>query len=224
MLDFRVRLSSLEAAEAREDLVRAMAQSPRVVPHLHLCLQSGSDHILRAMKRRYTSGGFLRRVERIKDALDAPAFTTDVIVGFPGETDADFEATLKVVREVGFAKVHIFSYSPRAGTPAASLRDAVPDAVVRERRTRLHELDVEMTRAYQRSLLGRCLDVLIEGANPQGAGHVLGTSCRYVQVSCRGHAPALIRKRVRVRTVAVEGGVIVGEPEAAPVGRLELRF
>src|SRR5262245_57904737 len=102
--DFRVRLSSLEAAEARDDLVRAMAQSPRVVPHLHLCLQSGSDRILRAMKRRYTSAGFLRRVERIKRALDMPAFTTDVIVGFPGESDADFEATLDVAREVGFAK------------------------------------------------------------------------------------------------------------------------
>ena len=135
--DFRFRLSSLEAAEARDDLVRVMSRSPRVVPHLHLCLQSGSDRILGLMKRRYSSAGFLERCRRLKEALDAPAFTTDVIVGFPGETEADFEATCEVVREVGFAKIHVFSYSPRAGTPAALLRDAVPPAVMQERRQRL---------------------------------------------------------------------------------------
>ncbi len=220
--DFRVRLSSLEAAEARDDLVNAMAQSPRVVPHLHLCLQSGSDRILRAMKRRYTSGGFLRRVERLKQALDAPAFTTDVIVGFPGETDADFEATLRVAREVGFAKIHVFSYSPRAGTPAALLKDKVPDRIVEERRQRLRELECELTTVYQRRLLGRRLDVLVEGADPQRPDHVRGTSCRYVQVSCRGHAPALVRKRVPVRAVSVEEGFIVGEPELPDSGRVEL--
>src|SRR5205807_2091896 len=117
--DFRVRLSSLEAAEARDDLVRVMSRSPRVAPHLHLCLQSGSDRILGLMKRRYSSGGFLERCRRLKDALDTPAFTTDIIVGFPGETDADFEATCHVARAVGFAKIHIFTYSARAGTPAA---------------------------------------------------------------------------------------------------------
>src|SRR5262245_47049790 len=96
--DFRVRLSSLEAAEARDDLIRAMARHPRICPHLHLCLQSGSDRVLAAMKRRYTSGGLLERVARIRRALDAPALTTDVIVGFPGETEADFAATCRVVR------------------------------------------------------------------------------------------------------------------------------
>src|SRR5262249_31349369 len=87
---FRIRLSSLEATEARDDLVRVMKTHPRIVPHLHLCLQSGSDRILRAMKRRYTSAGLLERIGRIRAALDRPAFSTDVIVGFPGETDTDF--------------------------------------------------------------------------------------------------------------------------------------
>jgi threonylcarbamoyladenosine tRNA methylthiotransferase MtaB len=220
---FRVRLSSLEAAEAREDLVRTMAQSSRVVPHLHLCLQSGSDRILRAMKRRYTSAGFLRRVERIKDVLDTPVFTTDVIVGFPGETDADFEATLNVVREVGFAKIHVFSYSPRAGTPAARLKDAVPDRVVNERRQRLRELEGEMTVAYQRRLLGRRLDVLVEGADQERPGHVVGTSCRYVQVSFPGEIGTLLRKRVPVRANEIDGVIIVGEPELAN-SRIELQL
>src|SRR5207237_10335301 len=100
--DFRLRLSSLEAAEARDGLVGVLAAEPRVCPHLHLCLQSGSDRILAAMKRRYRSAGFLERCRRIRAALDRPALTTDVIVGFPGETEADFAETLRVVRAAGF--------------------------------------------------------------------------------------------------------------------------
>jgi threonylcarbamoyladenosine tRNA methylthiotransferase MtaB len=211
--DFRIRLSSLEAAEARDDLVRVLAEQPRVCPHLHLCLQSGSDRILTAMKRRYRGAGFLERCRRLREALDRPALSTDVIVGFPGETDADFEATCRVVREVGFSKVHVFSYSPRQGTPAAALPDTVPPAVVAERRERLRELERELADAYHRSLLGRRLDVLVEGADPRRPGHVLGTSCRYAPVSFAGHAPALIRRRVPVRAVAVAEGVILGEPE-----------
>src|SRR5262245_43654722 len=110
--DFRIRLSSLEAAEARDDLVRVLRDHPRICPHLHLCLQSGSDRILKATKRRYTAAGFLERCRCLKETLDRPAFTTDVIIAFPGETDADFEDTCRVVREVGFAKVHVFSFSP----------------------------------------------------------------------------------------------------------------
>jgi threonylcarbamoyladenosine tRNA methylthiotransferase MtaB len=211
--NFRIRLSSLEAAEARDDLIRAMSQSPRVVPHLHLCLQSGSDSILRAMKRRYTSSGFLRRVERIKDTLDLPAFTTDVIVGFPGETEADFEATCRMVREIGFAKVHIFPYSPRAGTPAALLPNAVPPAVMSERVDRLRGVASECTLAYQRQLLGRELNVLVEGADPRRAGWVQGTSCRFVPVSLRGHVDALLRRVVPVRATQLEEGMILGESE-----------
>jgi threonylcarbamoyladenosine tRNA methylthiotransferase MtaB len=220
--DFRVRLSSLEAAEARADLVRAMACSPRVVPHLHLCLQSGSDRILGAMKRRYTSAGFLERCRRLQEALDVPALTTDVIVGFPGETEADFAATCRVAREAGFAKVHVFSYSPRAGTSAALLPDAVPPAIIQERCARLRELESELTHAYQRRLLGRRLEVLVEGADPKRPGNVQGTSCRYLPVSFRGHAPSLLRKVVPVRATGIEAGMIVGAPEALPIDRWPL--
>jgi threonylcarbamoyladenosine tRNA methylthiotransferase MtaB len=220
--DFRVRLSSLEAAEARDDLVRAMAQSRRVVPHLHLCLQSGSDRILKAMKRRYTASGFLKRVERLKAALDAPAFTTDVIIGFPGETEADFEATCRVVREVGFAKVHIFPYSARAGTPAALLPNAVPHAMMENRRARLLEVESRCARDYRQRMLGRRLEVLVEGPDPKRAGRVQGTSCRYVPVSFRGHAPALLRQVVPVRVSQLEDGMLLGEPELASAGRFAL--
>jgi threonylcarbamoyladenosine tRNA methylthiotransferase MtaB len=211
--DFRIRLSSLEAAEARDDLVRVLGAEPRVCPHLHLCLQSGSDRILARMKRRYRREGFLERCRRLRATLDRPAFTTDVILGFPGETEADFEQTCAVVREVGFAKVHIFSYSPRQGTPAAQLTDAVPAPVVAERRERLLRLGRETAQAYQRELLGRRLDVLVEGPDPERPGFVRGTACRAVPVAFAGYLPALVRRCVPVRAVAVEDGVVVAEPE-----------
>lgn len=220
--DFRVRLSSLEAAEARDDLVRAMARHPRVCPHLHLCLQSGSDRVLAAMKRRYTSRGFLDRVARIRQALDAPAITTDVIVGFPGETDADFEATCAVLHEAGVSRIHVFSYSPREGTAAAGLRDDVPPPVKAARREALHALERELAGAYHGSLLGRTLDVLVEGEDRGRPGHARGTSCRYAPVAFPGHVPALLRQRVLVRVERAEDGVLVGEPVTSRPRRREL--
>lgn len=211
--DFRIRLSSLEAAEARDDLVRVLSTQPRVVPHLHLCLQSGSDRILHKMKRRYRSTGFLERCRRLREALDHPAFTTDVIVGFPGETEADFQDTCRVLREVGFSRIHVFSYSPRDGTAAAEFPDRVEPAVVAERREHLRRLEGELAVSYYRGLVGRVLDVLVEGADPRRPGHVLGTSCRYAPVSFPAHAAALVGRRVPVRADRVEHGILVGEPE-----------
>lgn len=219
--DFRVRLSSLEAAEARDDLIRAMAGHPRVVPHLHLCLQSGSDRVLTAMRRRYRRKGFLDRVARIRAALDAPAFSTDVIVGFPGETAADFAETCEVVREAGMSRVHVFSYSPREGTDAARLGDDVPSAVKAARREALRQLEGELAERYYQSLVGRVLDVLVEGPDDQRPGHARGTSCRYAPVAFPGDGAALRRQRVPVRALRVENGLLVGEP-IAPAGRLAL--
>jgi tRNA A37 methylthiotransferase MiaB len=135
-----------------------------------------------------------------------------VILGFLGESDADFEATCRVVREVGFCKMHIFSYSPRAGTPAASMADAVPPALVAERRRRLLALERELADAYYRSLQGRVLDVLVEGADAQRPGWARGTSCRYAPVAFEGQAAALLRRRVPVQVVDVANGVILGKP------------
>ncbi len=210
--DFRIRLSSLEAAEARDDLARAMASLRKVTPHLHLCLQSGSDRILALMKRRYTSSGFLQRVDRLKNSLDLPAFTTDIIVGFPGETDADFDATCQVARAVNFSKIHVFSYSLRAGTPAATLPDQVPAPVIAERRDRLRDLERELAERYQRGLIGRDLDVMVEGEDPRRGGHSLGTSCRYAPVSFPGYAPALRGRLVPIRVRGLSDGVLYGEP------------
>jgi threonylcarbamoyladenosine tRNA methylthiotransferase MtaB len=220
--NFRIRLSSLEAAEVRGEFVDALARSRRVCPHFHLCLQSGSDRILERMRRRYRAASFLERCRRLRGVFDIPAFTTDVIVGFPGETDADFAETCDVVREVGFSKIHLFSYSRRKGTPAADFPDSVPPEKIRARRLRLLELEAELSQQYHRSLLGRQLDVLVEGADPSRPNHVLGTSCRYAQVSFRGYLPALLARRTTVVAYEVADGVIVGAPEAEPGFELTL--
>jgi len=222
--DFRVRLSSLEAAEVRGEFVDALARSRRLCPHLHLCLQSGSDRILALMKRRYRSGGFLGRCRRLRTALDRPAFTTDIIVGFPGETEEDFVATCRVADEVGFAKMHIFSYSPRGGTPAAVLPDRVPPQVIAERRARLLELERRLACEYMRGLLGRRLEVLVEGADPERPGHVRGTACRQTSVSFPGRIEVLLRRTVPVHAIGVADGVLVAQPESAATltGRIPL--
>src|SRR5262249_9893988 len=137
----------------------------------------------------------------------------DVIVGFPGETDADFEETCNVIRAAGFSRIHVFSYSRREGTTAASLREAVAPAVVVARRERLHRIERELADAYCHHLRGRQLDVLVEGPDSERPGYARGPSCRYAPVRFPGYAPALIRRRVSVRAVGVVDGVILGEPE-----------
>jgi threonylcarbamoyladenosine tRNA methylthiotransferase MtaB len=214
---FRIRLSSLEAAEARDDLIRAIAGNPRVVPHLHLCLQSGSDRVLARMRRRYRVASFLERCRQLRRALDLPALTTDLIVGFPGETEEDFEATCRVARAAEFAAMHIFPFSPRRGTVAATLPDQVPPPVVAARKARLAALAEELTQAYLRQLVGRRLDVLVEGVLPDRPGHVTGTSCRRVPVVFPG-SPALVRRRVAVRATAVVGATLAGETADPPAG------
>src|SRR5262249_5602248 len=138
---------------------------------------------------------------------------TDVIVGFPGETDDDFAGTCNVLEQVGFCKIHVFTYSPREGTHAAVFPERVPPDVMARRREYLRALEEKMAAAYARSLTGRTLDVLVEGADPKQPGHVLGTSCRYVPVSFPGLAPALVGHRFPVRAGAWQGSTILGEPE-----------
>jgi threonylcarbamoyladenosine tRNA methylthiotransferase MtaB len=210
--DFRIRLSSLEAAEVRDDLIETMAAQPRVCPHLHLCLQSGSDRILQAMKRRYRSRSFLERCDQLRHAFDQPALTTDVIVGFPDETEADFEETCAVVRAAAFCKIHIFTFSPRKGTPAAGLPNRIEPRIVEERRRRLLALEGELAERFCRSLIGKRMRVLVEASPAIHDRHVRGTSCRHVPVELAGFGPALLGKCVDVRIADWQRGVLIGDP------------
>lgn len=212
--EFRIRLSSLDAAEARESLLKVLAANRRVVPHLHLCLQSGSDRVLTSMRRRYSAGRFQEQVAMARELLDHPAITTDLIVGYPGETEEDFEASCTVARQAGFASMHLFAFSAREGTRAATLPDPVPPTVIHDRMRRAAEVEASLADAYRRSLVGRDLEVLVETAEDNRPGQVQGTACRGVRVSLRGLLPALRRKLVPVRAIGVAGELVVGEPVA----------
>ena len=180
----RVRLSSIEATEVTRELIDVMKMfSVQVCPHLHVCLQSGSDRILRRMKRRWTRRHIIERCDLIKDELHLPAFTTDVIVGFPGETDSDFEQTMDACRQIGFSKIHMFPFSPRRGTPAADMDDQIPKSVKAQRGKTLMELETDLKQNYLESLVGERLQLLTECVHDDGTAS--GTSCRYAQVRAR---------------------------------------
>src|SRR3954468_23158989 len=171
--EFRIRLSSIEATEVTRELIEVMAEYPeKIAPHLHISMQSGSDSVLRRMRRRWGCQRFVDRCRLVQERLDRPAITTDIIVGFPGETDAEFADTIATSRTVGFSKIHIFPFSPRRGTPAAEMPNQVPKHVKQERSQELAAVEAEMRDSYYRGLIGRRLRVLAES---QDDGHWVGT-------------------------------------------------
>jgi threonylcarbamoyladenosine tRNA methylthiotransferase MtaB len=185
--NFRIRLSSLEAVEVTPELIDLAASRPeRICPHFHVSMQSGSDAVLSRMRRRWPSGRFIERCLAIREALDAVALTTDVIVGFPGETDADFEATCHAVETIRFSKLHIFRFSPREGTPAAKMPEQVESRVKHQRAVHLAEIGDRLRRQYMESLVGKELQVLVETRPAEMPGTVCGTADRYVPVQLPG--------------------------------------
>jgi tRNA-2-methylthio-N6-dimethylallyladenosine synthase len=169
----RVRFTSPHPKDFTDDVIAAMAETPNVMPSLHMPLQSGSDRVLKAMRRSYRMDRYLGIIDRVRAAMPDAAITTDIIVGFPGETEDDFTQTLDAVRAARFAGAFTFQYSPRPGTPAAALDGQVPKAVVQERYERLVELQGEMSWSESRKQVGRVLDVLVaEGeGRKDGATH-----------------------------------------------------
>lgn len=157
----RVRFTSPHPAAFTDDVIDAMAETPTVMPQLHMPLQSGSDRVLKAMRRSYRSSRFLAILDRVRARMPEAAITTDLIVGFPGETDDDFGDTLRVVEQAGFASAFTFQYSPRPGTAAASMDGQVPKAVVQERYERLLALQDSASERANRSLIGSTVEVLV---------------------------------------------------------------
>ena len=147
-----------------------MAETPNVMPQLHMPMQSGSDAVLKAMRRSYRRERYLGIIERVRAAMPDAAITTDIIVGFPGETDADFEQTLDAVRAARFASAFTFQYSKRPGTPAAQMPDQVPKAVVQERYERLIALQEEISWAAAKELVGREVEVLVSAGDGRKDG------------------------------------------------------
>ena len=209
----RIRFTSPHPSGFRQDLIEAYGRLPKLCEYVHLPMQSGSDRILRAMKRPYSRERYLAIVAALRAVRPDMYFSTDVIVGFPGETDADFAASCRVAREVGFSKIHIFPFSARRGTPAAEMPDQVSPEVRAERSRQLAELERELRDRYFGELVGRPLRVLVEG-QLEDSHRLLGTSCRYAPVELVGDK-SLVGKFVDVLAAEVADNCIIatGEPK-----------
>jgi len=177
----RIRFTTSNPYNLTPTLIRAMREVPKVCEWFHLPLQSGSDRILERMNRGYTRARYLELVEALREAEPAMAFSTDIIVGFPGETDEDFEATVEMIERVGYDNVFVFRYSRRPGTPAAAMPDQIHDAVKAARNARLLEVVQRVTAARSGLLAGRTMEVLVDGTSRKSPGELAGrTRCNRV--------------------------------------------
>src|SRR5204863_2232778 len=186
----RIRFTSPHPKDFRAPVIAAMAECEAVCEHAHLPLQSGSTRVLKAMRRTYSRDRYLRLVAELRATIPGLALTTDLIVGFPGETDAEFEETLSAVEEVGYDSAFTFVYSPRAGTEAASMADQVPDEVKRERIERLVEIVQRVARERNEQRVGLIEEVLVEGPSRTDPTLLRGRTRRNTTANFSGSAAA----------------------------------
>ncbi len=180
----RIRLGSLEPRIITEEFIKAIATVRQFCPHFHLSLQSGSDSVLKRMNRKYSSGEYYDRVQLIRRFFDNPSFTTDVIVGFPGETQEEFDQTLEFVRRIGFSHIHVFKYSKRAGTKAAVMQDQVPEDIKSSRSDELIALSNLMEKEYMEQFLGKIEKILFEESiEIEGVLYQVGHNERYLKLA-----------------------------------------
>jgi len=204
----RLRLGSLESVEVEPRLLQLMAQEPRLCKHLHLPLQSGCDKILQSMHRPYDTVRFKNLLADIRRQVPDVAITTDIIVGFPGETEEDFATTLRFAEECGFAKMHIFPYSKRKGTPAEAMPNQVEENIKAERAARLAQLDEKLHRQMLLSMVGKTEEVLFE--QPVDGEHMEGLCGPYLRVIVGG-TPALAGAICKVKIIGVQEDWLTGE-------------
>lgn len=204
----RIRYTTSHPRDLDDDLIRAHAEVPQLMPFLHLPVQSGSDKILRAMNRGHTGAEYRAKVERLRTLAPDLALSSDFIVGFPHESDADFDDTMALVRDVGFIQAYSFKYSPRPGTPAAVMEAQVPEDVKSARLTALQALLLEQQGAFNQSCLGREMDVLLDRPGRHD-GQLLGRS-PYMQPVHVAGSEDLYGSVVRVRISAVTANSLTG--------------
>lgn len=207
----KLRISSVEPMDWSDELIDLMASSPRIAKHAHVPLQSGSDAVLRRMHRKYRPWHYRDKVEKIRAAMPTAAIGADVMAGFPGETDAEFEATRRLIEDLPFTYLHVFTYSARPGTAAADMPDQVPVQVARERNRVLRELAAEKKLTFMRSFLGKSLDAItlnVASSGPDGEFTEALTG-NYQKLFLRGrHTP---NRWIMAHIEEVDGGALVGE-------------
>ena len=178
----RIRVSSIEPMDTPPELIRAMADLPKCAPHLHLPLQSGSNSILKRMRRRYTSEQFLDLVQLARETIPNLGLSTDIMVAFPGETERDFQDTLRTAQKAQFHRIHTFKYSPKDGTPAAKFPDQIDPQTAAERSRQVRTLADTMRARFQNDARGTDAEVLIEDAREGGRGELAGYTGNYLRV------------------------------------------
>ena len=176
----RVRLSSIEPWEATDKLIAVMASSPKICPHLHIPLQSGADTVLSRMGRPYDASAYGELILKLREAVPGIAITTDILVGFPGETDDEFERCRAFVEEIGFSRLHVFRYSPRRGTRAESMDNHIPERVKERRSRTMIELGARLAHDFAKSRVGRTVSVLAEGKRT-ASGRLSGFTPDYIE-------------------------------------------
>ena len=206
----RIRFMTSHPKDLSEELIEVMRDSKKICRHLHLPLQSGSSRILKEMNRRYTKEGYLALAERIKKEIPDISLTTDIIVGYPGETEEDFQETLDVVRRVRYDSAFTFLYSRRSGTPAARMKDQVPEEVAHERFDRLLKEVQDISKEVCARFEGQTMDVLVEEVNPQNPDLVSGKLSNNLTVHFPGDA-SLIGRILPVYLKECHGFYYIGE-------------
>ena len=203
----KLRISSVEPMDWSDELIRLMAESPRIAKLAHVPMQSGSDRVLRGMHRKYRPWHYREKIEKIRTAMPTAAIGADLMVGFPGETEQDFEKTRRMVEELPLTYLHVFTYSPRPGTPAAAMHNQVPTIAARERNRVLRELAAEKKQAFMRSFVGKAVEAItLSGFDDT---HTECLTDNYLKLRLLGkHAPNCW---LRVRALAPDGEALVGE-------------
>jgi threonylcarbamoyladenosine tRNA methylthiotransferase MtaB len=206
----KLRISSVEPMDWSDELIQLMAESPRIAKHAHVPMQAGSDRILRAMHRKYRPWHYREKVETIRAAMPTAAIGADVMVGFPGETDQDFDETRRMVEELPFTYLHVFTYSPRPGTPAAAMRNQVPDNIARGRNRVLRDLASEKKLAFMRSFVGKTVEAItLSGFD---GAHTECLTDNYLQMRMRGRHEANLWIRALVGDA--QGGMLTATRES----------
>ena len=203
----RLRLSSVEPMDWTDELIALAASSPRIARHVHAPLQSASDRILRRMHRKYRPWHYEERILKARAAMPGAAIGADVMVGFPGESDADFEATRAFIARLPFTYLHVFTYSSRPGTPSAAMPDQAPVHVARERNRILRDLAAEKNRAFRAAFIGRELSAITLSGSAGAATEALTDN--YLKLRLRGHHAA--NQMIRAHITALDGDGLVGE-------------
>lgn len=197
----RIRISSIEASQITDEVIEVLDQSEKIVRHLHIPLQSGSDSVLKRMRRKYTTEFFVERLNRLKEALPGLAVTSDVIVGFPGETEEEFMETYNLIRDNKFSELHVFPYSKRTGTPAARMEDQVDEEVKNDRVHRLIALSDQLAKEYASNYEGEVLEIIPEEKfmeEPSKDHHYVGYTDNYLKVVIPG-TEDMLGKIVKVK-------------------------